>query len=222
MRARSHTIVTRVHLVALAALCALGCDPASPDDAGIVLADGGTALVRVRLGVEDGDGDWRVTTARLELDEVRADNDRGGAMEPVWLPSEPVALEEEAEMELAGVPATYGGLGLRSRAGAGSAFAAELSSGDGDRRLELVSGAPYDLDLRCAEGPLRLESGGNLTIRARLDVAALVEAMESEGLPSEEDGVIVVDATRAPDALAAAEEAFLDAWTLDCDQSDSD
>lgn len=208
--------------VALVAVL-VACDPQARVDAGPPGGDAGGEVARVRVTLALGEGelpaDWHLEGLRMYLGEARANNDRGGAMEPVWAPRQNVELGEVSR-ELEGVPATYGGLTLRGNAGMAPTLEIDLGIPEGDR-LELVSTEPYEIALRCEGGPVRLSAAAEITLRARIAPATLIEALIAAPLPPAEDGVVHVDQVRAPEAVAAAEQAFLDGWTLDCEVPES-
>lgn len=193
-----------------------GADASAPDGG----ADGTIVSVELDSSDEGLPAGWSLRRLRLRVDEIRATNDRGGDMEPVWAPGESVELGEVA-MDLDGVPATYGGLSLRGDGGEEPTLEIELAT-SGDERIEVVSNAGYDLGLRCGDGPVRLEAASTLSLRARLDVAAIADALDDGDLPAPNDGVVTVDEEEAPDVLADVERAFDEGWSLECQLLDAE
>lgn len=203
-------------LLALIALSA--CDPIGPTaDAGDDgdAGDASTALsfVDVRIGADEEElpDEWQLEEAWVSLESVRVDNDRGTEFEPVWSSPGRVRLDEESERtRLDAIPATYGGVALRSQTDA----AFELTLVRGEVRVHAISRRPFDeLMIRCSSGAPALRPGEVVDLEATLAIAPMVAIVaERVGEPSED---VELDAS----AVAELEEAFDVSWSLECDSS---
>ncbi len=198
----------------LALLALAGCDPVEPPaDGGERDAPGSTSFVEVRLGADDEElpDEWRLEEAWVSLESIRVDNDRGVDLEPVWSSPGRVRLDEErASMRLEAIPATYGGLALRSERDA----AFELTLRRGDARVHGVSRRAFDeLMIRCASGAAALRPGELIELELTLTMDAIAQRVgELVGEPSE-------DVELDEDAVEELEVIFDSSWRLECGPS---
>ncbi|GAB5542389.1 MAG: hypothetical protein SangKO_021490 [Sandaracinaceae bacterium] len=205
----------------VALLCSAGCDgPAPLLDAGEREdAEQHEARVEVRLELsEEGlPSEWEVDAAQVWLAEVRADNDRGSAMEPVWTELGELDLRESApSATLDAAPATYGGVTVRGAEDVENpTFALRFRVGDED--VEVVSRRGFEVMARCEGGGLTLRPGELLRFDLQLDLEPLATLLAAAALPPPTDGTRTVDEASAPDVLERAEEAFDEGWRVDCE-----
>ena len=200
---------------AVALLGLVACDgPLPPVDGGFV-GDGASGGAQIELtfeaSTEELPGEWELSEAFVTLSSVRADNDRGGELEPLWDAPGRVRLDESApSMTVSAVPANYGGVSLVS-AGGGPTF--ELRFGVGDDTVEVVSTRPFEIMARCREGVVGLRPDDLARLRTVLDTSTIARLLADEGeLPAPSDGTIRVDAASVP----GLEAAFDDAWHVEC------
>ncbi len=216
-------ILSRIGL-ALTLLLAGECGTA-PTDAGP--SDAAAGVGRIQIGFEadeqDAPSEWELVSAHVQLSGVRLDNDRGAGFEPSWTRADGTALgairldEDPPSTELAGVPATYGGVALTAETGP----TLELVYRVGEARVALTSARAFDIMTRCRQGGVTLLPSGEMNIEVRIDAGQLASVL-AETITPPASGTVVVDETEAPETLAAIEAALPDAWITLCEADDDD
>ena len=221
------TLCARSCAVSIAcALALVGCPaPISPPptgDSGVPLPRygsraAGRVVVEISAGDDTLEDDVVLERLRLGVSEVRAENERGGTLEPSQRDVGTLDLTSgvPARIELMGaVPATYSAVSVTL---AGEP-ALELRITEPEITYEVVTTGPILVDVRC-ELPVVLAPDGAVVIALTLDVGELHAALQEGALPEPEDGVVHVDATSAPAVIAEIEARVSEHWQVECGES---
>lgn len=201
---------------AIALLGLAACDgPMVPPTDGGMPGDGASGGAQIELSFEvmseSPPSGWELTEAFTTLSLVRADNDRGGDLEPTWDGPGRIRLDEDApRMTVTAPPANYGGVSLVSGSGPATF---ELRYRTGDDAIEVVSTRPFDIMARCRDGVVGLRPDEVARFRLVLDTATLAQRLAEAELPDPSDGEVRVDAASVP----GLEAAFDDAWHVECE-----
>jgi hypothetical protein len=187
-------------------------DGGPPSDGASDAAPGGARVdLSLEVSGEAPPDEWELTEAFVALATLRADNDRGGELEPTWDGIGRVRLDEDGpRMMVAAVPANYGGVSVVSTSG-GTTF--ELRYRGGEDAVEVVSTRPYEIMARCREGVIGLRPDQVAQLRVVLDTSFLAERLAEAELPEPVDGTIRVDAA----SVEGLEDAFDAAWYVECE-----
>lgn len=176
--------------------------------------------IALRADLEALEDDVTLELVRASIDEVRARNDRGAAFDSVAMGLGTLDLAASADVVLEGaVPATYGRVTARF-ASSGRSPAFELRIREGEVTYHVVHPGPIDIDVRC-ELAATLEASGEVTLDAELDLGEVHAALRESELPPPEDGIVRVDATTAPAAIAAVGARLVESWQLECADDES-
>ncbi len=178
---------------------------------------GSPAAAEVVLALDaESAGSLAVATFTIAIDEIRLRSDRGFDLDPVLygvglvdlVTGDPIVAFSSAP------PATYSSVEIVLDGGAEPTLAASLSL-DG-QPVEVAIDGPIALDFAC-EAPVPTEPGDVLAIDLDLDLEGLATLLATATLPPEQDGVIVVNASTAPE-LVDAIVAWLEAgWSASCE-----
>ncbi|UJR84977.1 hypothetical protein [Sandaracinus amylolyticus] len=212
---------TRCAVFVACAITLCGCPPPAPPnpdaepppDAMIL----GRVVVELGGAAETLEDDVVLERLRLGVGEVRAHNDRGGALDPSRSDVGVVDVTSAwARVELEGaVPATYSHVSVTLAGGP----ALELRFVDEGVTYEVITAGPIAADVRC-DLPIALPPAGLLALRASLDLGEIHAALREGTLPAPVDGVVRVDATSAPAVIADVEARVREHWQIDCGDDD--
>lgn len=193
----------------------VGSDAGPPRDAASV----GRVAIEISGDVETLEDDVVLESLRLGLEEVRAQNDRGGELEPSLRDLGTLDLTSTpARIELfRAVPATYSSVQLTIAGDPGL----ELRLTEGDTTWHVVTRGPIVADIRC-DLPVALAPEGALDLAVALDLGELHVALREASLPRPEGGVVRVDATTAPSLIAELEALASEHWQTQCGDDDDD
>lgn len=198
-----------LYVICTAAACAGGDDPA----VGGLDATVPTARLAVDLSIAEEEA-WEVATARIGISELRANNDRGGDLEPRMENVGAAELVEGTSIDFGVVaPATYGRVTMRMEAGDwGPGVELRVSSAGGS--VHISARDAVDVDARC-ETPTLVAPGSAGTLELELDVESLWVALPEHPTGG---GELALDADERSEVGAA----LRDAWRLDCDAEEAE
>lgn len=160
-----------------------------------------TASARVVLPSEPlEDGDVAIDTFTLRVASLRLVSDRGGALDPVRADVGSLDLAAEQSVEFASVPpASYSAAVLVLD---GAARVLEIDAEDATiGRMHIVYGTRVEWTARCGS-VVPVGVGETLELRIEVELGTAWDALRAADLPPAAGGVVTIDETTAPAAVA--------------------